>query len=106
MPQEIENILSLGVEIDLKHLESQVNDWNNSNKTCVFIKDGNCSIHDNKPLACIGHLVNSPAKYCALGSTKPAHMVRVKSIIDRLKILFKRHGNVILHEELYRHLSN
>ena len=104
LPEEVENILSLGVHIDMEHLESQINDWNNSDKTCVFIKNGNCSIHENKPLSCISHLVNTPAANCKEGSLKPVNMIHVKSVDDRLKILRQEKGTVILHEEIYKRM--
>jgi len=101
-PEEIDNIMSLGVEIDIEHLEAQFNDWPSSDKTCVFIKDGNCSIQDNKPLHCISHLVNSPAEYCAEGSSIAPHSVISKGAYERLRALRKENGTVILHEEIYK----
>ena len=104
-PEEIENILSLGVDIDMNHLESQFSDWNNSDKTCVFIKDGNCSIDENKPLSCISHIVNTPAANCKEGSLKPVNMIRVKTVDDTLRAMRKEKGVVILHEEIYKQLK-
>ncbi len=103
--EEVDNILSLGIEIDMDHLEKQVTDWNNSDKTCVFIKDGNCSIHDNKPLSCTSHLVNTPKSYCVEGSKKAPHMVRTKTVQERLKELRKDNPTLILHQELHKRLN-
>ena len=97
--QEVKHIISLGVDIDMDKLQNQVKDWDSSDKNCVFLKQGNCSIHYNKPLTCVGHLVNSPAENCAINSGKPVNMIRIKKIEN---IITKRKGTVLLHEELFR----
>jgi len=103
--EEVQNILSLGVYIDLDKLEKQNTDWPNSDHTCVFIKDGNCSIHDYKPLSCVSHIVNTPSDNCKEGSGKPINMVRSITSSNRLRELRKENKTVILHEELYKYLK-
>lgn len=103
--EEVDDIMSLGMDIDMEKLETQVKDWNNSDKNCIFLKDNNCSIQDNKPLSCISHLSNSPASLCAIDSTKAPHMIRSKSVVERLKSLREDNKMLILHEEIYRRLS-
>ena len=100
--EEVEDILSLGIDIDYKKLESQVSDWDNSDKTCVFIKDGDCSINNNKPLSCISHMVNTPSVNCKIDSKIPPRMVRSKTATERLRNLRKENKTLILHEELYK----
>jgi len=100
--EEVDNIISLGVEIDMDHLEGQNKDWRTSNKTCVFIKEGNCSIHDNRPLACVNHMVNSPVENCKEGNLNNTHFIRSRTATERLKELRKGKEVLFLHKELHR----
>lgn len=106
MPEEVVHIASLGKEINIDQLRSQVEDWNNSDKNCVFLKDGNCSIHDDKPLSCVSHLVDSPPENCHIDSNEKVNMVHVGPVEKRISELRKHHGSVRLHEALYKHLMN
>lgn len=102
--EEVNEIISLGIDIDMDKLEKQVNDWNNSDKTCVFLKEGNCSIHENKPLSCMAHLVNSPKENCHINSNQPTNRIQVNKANTILKKLRSESDMVILHEQLYKRL--
>jgi len=104
--EEIDDILSLDINIDFKRLESQINNWSASDKTCIFIKDGNCSIHDNKPMSCISHLVNTNPVNCGENSTKSPNRIQVRSVNERLKKLRIENKTVILHKEIYKRLTS
>ena len=108
-PQEVEKIADLvvsgQVEIDLEMLERQVQgSKDNKDKYCPFLKDGGCSIYDNRPVQCSRMLVVSDPKNCITGSKKP-DQVKPEKADKRWDVLTKIYGRVNLRLALFGHLK-
>lgn len=105
MPEEVEAILATEPLINIRKLKAQVEDWDSADKSCVLLADdGSCGVHPVKPVACIAHLVNSPAERCAIDSPLPPHYIRTKAAVDKIKELYQTYGTVKLHEGIYERL--
>ncbi len=93
--------------INVLRLQSQNLDWDNpaTIKKCVFLDSNeNCSIHDIKPVNCIRHLTSSPRLNCELGSIEKRKLIPFPNQKNVSKIM-KDSGDVYLHEELYKLMS-
>lgn len=105
LPEEVERIVSLGVVVDADRLQSQVDDWKNADKTCVFLKDDNCSIWNDRPLMCRRHMVTTPPENCDTSTKNETNTVHIIPLENRLTKLFETHGKVLLHVALNHHLK-
>lgn len=104
-PEEVDAILAVRPKIDFDKLERQITDWENADKTCILLDGGRCSVEEVKPFTCIAHLVTSHKDFCHIDSEQKPRLIRTKAACDRIKSLFKRHGVVKLHEEIYKKVS-
>lgn len=99
--KEVQTIIDSGVDIDMERLSSQNENWEESDKTCVFLKHNLCSIYDIRPMKCIHYMVNTPPDRCM--TKKPVNFIITKHANDIIKKELK--DRVVLHEELYRCLQ-
>ncbi len=97
-------------EDEIAILKAQVDGWEVAEHACVLLEEnGNCSMHDiTKPLRCISHLTCCPSSGCVQGITGPVSKVIAfpKSANRRIRDFEKSDKVVVLHEELYKQLTN
>jgi len=108
LPEEVEILfLKHSDSINIHKLESQVRDWGNSEKSCVFLKNGECSVYEDRPMMCRRMIVNSPSENCDTSKGKKnITKVLIAPLENRLKRNFQTHGKVLLHQALYNRLTD
>lgn len=88
---------------DLKRLQEQTTNWDKADKTCIFLKDGECSIHDIKPIACLNHNALSDPANCETGK-KVRLLQNNKAYLIQAK-LYCTYGTIDLHEGIYKKMN-
>jgi Fe-S-cluster containining protein len=104
LESEIDDILLSGVAIDPSVVKAQTEDWDKADKTCVFLKDNLCQLHDKgvKPLVCHTHISVLDPHRCI--KDKRSHGVYPTANMKR-KQLYRDNPTVYLHEELHKRLA-
>ena len=103
LPDEVEIISKLGIRIGMSTLELQYKEPNTADMSCVFLKDNQCKIYDNRPLSCRVHMVTTNPAFCLKG--RP-NIVRVRKADELMIRLYETHGRVTLHKALYHRLKD
>ena len=102
--EEVDVIYDRIKGIDKDKLAAQNADWENSDQTCVLLKDNLCIAHSPgiKPLRCIVHIVDTPAEDCAEGASPSLkNIIKPSVVYAHLRELAKESPLLKLHEALH-----
>lgn len=102
LESEMDKLADLAIQkgVDLDKLKNQALDWDNSDKTCVFLENGQCGIYEDRPLVCRRHLVTSPRENCKAGCDKKTNVVYTVEMEERLAELLKQDGHKEQHFQI------
>lgn len=105
-PEEVQRltelVLSGEVEIDTDRLKRKVMGSDKiADNWCPFLKNGDCSVHEHRPIMCSRMIVTSEPKHCHPISKIDKKQVMPKDFDNRYSFLALTFGQVKLHIALY-----
>ena len=105
-PEEVERLADLvmsgEVDIDIERLRRRIQGSKKiADNWCPFLKDGDCSVHDSRPVMCSNMIVTSEPKHCHPISKIDKKQVIHKDSSNRYSFLALTYGQVKLHIALF-----